>query len=244
MDETFDQVGTEKAWFHVATNELYTYHSASMTRGKSAPDEAGVLPEFNGVMVHDRLAMYFNYDKATHAICLAHIVRELKSVATGWDQGWANDMAALLIEMNNAAHAARAANKSNLSRRVVTTFLARYDGLAAAGLAANPTPVGRKRDSIEAAGYNLAAALVKLKPEATRFACDLAIPFTNNAAESAIRMTKIHAKVSGCFQSFEGAKAFAAVRSYLATAAKHDVGPLDVLALLFRGETWMPPRTT
>ena len=57
-------------------------------------------------------------------------------------------------------------------------------------------------------------------------------------------MTKIHAKVSGCFQSFEGAKAFAAVRSYLATAAKHDVGPLDVLALLFRGETWMPPRTT
>ena len=244
VDETFDQVGTEKAWFHVATNELYTYLVASMTRGKAAPDEPGVLPEFNGVMVHDRLAMYFNYDKATHVICLAHIVRELKSVATGWDQGWANDMAALLIEMNNAAHAARDANKSNLSRRVVTTFLARYDGLAAAGLAANPTPVGRKRDSIEAAGYNLAAALVKLKPEATRFACDLAIPFTNYAAESAIRMTKIHAKVSGCFQSFEGAKAFAAVRSYLATAAKHDVGPLDVLAQLFRGETWMPPLTT
>ena len=244
VDETFDQVGTEKAWFHVATNELYTFLSASMTRGKSAPDEAGVLPEFTGVMVHDRLAMYFNYDKATHVICLAHIVRELKSVGIGWDQGWANDMAALLIEMNNAAHAARAANKSNLSRRVVTTFLARYDGLAAAGLAANPTPVGRKRDSIEAAGYNLAAALVKLKPEATRFVTDLAIPFTNNAAESAIRMTKIHAKVSGCFQSFEGAKAFAAVRSYLATAAKHDVGPLDVLAQLFRGETWMPPLTT
>ena len=57
-------------------------------------------------------------------------------------------------------------------------------------------------------------------------------------------MTKIHAKVSGCFQSFEGAKAFAAVRSYLATAAKHDVGPLDALAQLFRGETWMPPRIT
>ena len=162
-----------------------------MTRGKSAPDEAGVLPEFNGVMVHDRLAMYFRYDQATHVICLGYIVRELKSVGIGWDQGWANDMAALLIEMNNAAHAARAANKSNLSRRVVTTFLARYDGLAGAGLVANPTPVGRKRYSIEAAGYNLAAALVKLKPEATRFACDLAIPFTNNAAESAIRMAKI-----------------------------------------------------
>jgi transposase len=244
VDETFDQVGTEKAWFHVATNELYTYLVASMTRGKSAPDKAGVLPEFEGVMVHDRLAMYFNYDKATHVICLAHIVRELKAVGIGWDQGWANDMAALLIEMNNAAHAARDANKARLPRRALATFLARYDVLAAAGLAANPTPVGRKRDTLEAAGYNLAAALVKLKPEATRFASDLAIPFTNNAAESAIRMTKIHSKVSGCFQSFEGAKAFAAVRSYLATAAKHDVGPLDVLAQLFRGETWMPPLTT
>jgi len=244
VDETFDQVGTEKLWFHVATNELYTYLSASMTRGRAAPDKAGVLPEFEGVMVHDRLAMYFSYDKATHVICLAHIGRELNAVGIGWDQGWANDMATLLIEMNNAAHAARDASKSRIPRRALASFLARYDVLAAAGLAANPTPIGRKRDSIEAAGYNLAAALVKLKPEATRFATDLAIPFTNNAAESAIRMAKIHSKVSGCFQSFEGAKAFATVRSYLATAAKHDVGPLDVLAQLFRGEAWMPPLTT
>jgi hypothetical protein len=43
-------------------------------------------------------------------------------------------------------------------------------------------------------------------------------------------MAKIHSKVSGCFQSFDGAKAFANIRSYLATATKHDVGGLDVLA--------------
>ena len=244
VDETFDQVGTDKMWFHVATNELYTFLVASMTRGKSAPDEAGVLPAFSGVMVHDRLAMYFSYDKATHAICLAHISRELAAVGIGWDQGWANDMAALLTEMNNAAHVARNKDRSHLPRRVLTAFLARYDELANAGLAANPKPVGRKRDVIEAAGYNLAAALVKLKPEATRFATDLAVPFTNNAAESAIRMAKIHSKVSGCFQSFTGAQAFATIRSYLATAAKHDVGPFEVLAQLFGGDAWMPPRTT
>ena len=59
--------------------------------------------------MHDRLAMYFNYDKATHAICLAHIIRALEPVGLRWDQGWANDMSALLSEMNNAAHAAHAA---------------------------------------------------------------------------------------------------------------------------------------
>ena len=77
------------------------------TRGKDAPDEAGVLGDFRGVMVHDRLAMYFKYDKATHAICLAHVLRGLEPIGIRWDQGWANDMAALLKEMNTAAHDAR-----------------------------------------------------------------------------------------------------------------------------------------
>ena len=45
-DETSDQVRTDKWWFHVVSNELYTYLFASPTRAKSAPDEAGVLPEF------------------------------------------------------------------------------------------------------------------------------------------------------------------------------------------------------
>jgi hypothetical protein len=57
-------VRTDKWWFHVVSNDLYTYLFASPTRAKSAPDEAGVLGEFAGVMVHDRLAMYFKYDHA------------------------------------------------------------------------------------------------------------------------------------------------------------------------------------
>ena len=54
----------------------------------------------------------------------------------------------------------------------------------------------------------------------------------------------IHKKISGCFQSDDGARAFATVRSYLATARKHNVGALDILAQLSRGEAWMPPVTT
>lgn len=70
-DETSDQVGTKTWWFHVVTNDLFTYLLARPTRGKDAPDEAGVPGDFTGTMVHDGLAMYFNYDPATHAICLA-----------------------------------------------------------------------------------------------------------------------------------------------------------------------------
>ncbi len=244
VDETSDQVRADKWWFHVVSNELYTYLFASPTRGKAAPDEAGVLGVFGGVMVHDRLAMYFKYEMATHAICGSHLLRDLAAVGVGWDQGWANDLATLLTEMNNAAHEARANGKRALSRRTLAGYSTRYDSLTAAGLAANPPPVGRDRDSIERDGYNLVAALVKLKTEATRFATDLDVPFSNNEAERALRMAKLHKKVSGCFQSDEGARSFAAIRSYLATARKHNVGALDVLAQLFRGGAWMPPVTT
>lgn len=57
-------------------------------------------------------------------------------------------------------------------------------------------------------------------------------------------MAKVHSKVSGCLQNFDAPKASGAVRSYLDTACKHEIGALDVLAMLFGGDTWIPPRTT
>jgi transposase len=242
-DETSDQVRTDKWWFHVVSNDLYTYLFASPTRAKSAPDEAGVLPEFEGVMVHDRLAMYFKYDKATHAICLAHIIRALEPVGIRWDQGWANDMTALLTEMNNAAHDARSTGAGALAPVLLKTFVARYDTIVEQGLSANPAPRNRKRYYLEGKSYNLAAALKKLKPEATRFATDLRVPMTNNLAERDVRMLKLHSKISSCFQSDDGARNFATIRSYISTARKHGVNALDALAMLFRGGAWMPPNT-
>jgi transposase len=243
-DETSDQVRTDRWWFHVVSNDLYTYLFASPTRAKSAPDEAGVLPEFAGVMVHDRLAMYFKYDKATHAICLAHIIRALEPIGIRWDQGWAKDMTALLTEMNNAAHNTRDSGATELAPPLLKTFLARYDTIVEQGLSANPAPRNRKRGYLEGKSYNLVAALKKLKPEATRFATDLRVPMTNNLAERDVRMLKLHSKISSCFQSDDGARNFATIRSYISTARKHKVNALDALAMLFRGDAWMPPNTT
>jgi len=65
-----------------------------------------------GTMVHDRLQMYFNYTGATHAICLAHVLRDLEAAGVRWNQGWAVEMATLLAETNKACHEARAAARS------------------------------------------------------------------------------------------------------------------------------------
>lgn len=153
-------------------------------------------------------------------------------------------MRTLLVEMNDACHEARAASRSRLSRRKLKGFLDRYDVLVKEGLAANPEPAYGGRDYLARKSYNLVCALRDLRREATRFAKDLRVPFTNNDGERPLRMAKLHKKISGCFQADGHARHFAAIRSYLGTARKHGVGALDVLGLLFQGDCWMPPWTT
>jgi transposase len=53
-------------------------------------------------------------------------------------------------------------------------------------------------------------------------------------------MAKLQQKVSGCLRTLTGARQFCAIRSYLSTAAKHDVSFFDALIMLTKGEPWMP----
>ena len=64
---------------------------------------------------------------------------------------------------------------------------------------------------------------------------DPLVPFTNNQSENDIRMTKMQQKISGCFRSFEGARIFCRVRSYLSTCKKNGLTPTRALQILFEG---------
>ena len=55
------------------------------------------------------------------------------------------------------------------------------------------------------------------------------VPFTNNLAEQALRMMKVKMKISGAFRTPEGAQAFAALRSIIATARKQHRNILQTL---------------
>ena len=69
---------------------------------------------------------------------------------------------------------------------------------------------------------------------------DLQVPFDNNQAEQVIRMSKLRIKVSGCMRSMSGAEVFCAIRSYLATAARHGIGALDALTRAAQADPWIP----
>jgi hypothetical protein len=52
-------------------------------------------------------------------------------------------------------------------------------------------------------------------------------------------MAKLKQKVSGCLTTIAGARQFCAIRSYLSTAAQHDLTFFDALVTLTEGQPWM-----
>ena len=181
-DETTDRLGTKNCWMHVVSTGLFTLIHASVTRGGDAIDEAGVLRGYRGVIVHDRLAMYWKL-KAKHGLCGAHLLRDLADVAVVATQSaWAAGLAALLVEVNAACEAARRRGLRQLGPTHQRAFAARYDALVAQGLAANPEPAsGRKRDYYQRRSFNLATAFVTHRKAILRYMYDLDVAFTNYA---------------------------------------------------------------
>ncbi|MCY7343960.1 MAG: hypothetical protein LH603_19525 [Pseudonocardia sp.] len=53
-------------------------------------------------------------------------------------------------------------------------------------------------------------------------------------------MIKLRQKVSGCLRTLPGAQQLCAIRSYLATAAKHGINFFDALVTLAESRPWMP----
>src|SRR5881397_1902489 len=80
LDETELRVAGRLHWLHVASSTRFTALFCHRQRGKEAIDAAGVLPHCTGTLVHDAFAPYARYRSATHALCNAHLLRELIAV--------------------------------------------------------------------------------------------------------------------------------------------------------------------
>jgi transposase len=208
-------------------------------------DAAGVLPGFHGVAVHDGWSPYWRYPKATHALCAAHLLRELEGICDEPGQGWATELAEWFTIACGQAALARDAGADRLEPAVLAGLTDCYDRILATGRAANPLPPrppGRRRRRSPAAC--LLERLEAHRGEVLRFLVDLRVPPTNNLAERDIRMVKLQQKISGCWRTLDGAQAFLTVRSYVATVRKHGINPLAALRRLFEGDPWMPAPAT
>ena len=239
FDETGGRAVGRLHWVHSASTNLLTLLDCHPKRGRLAMDDLGVIGGMSGVAVHDGWKPYRHYD-IDHALCNAHHLRELKAVGIGWDQGWANDLAGLLVEAKRTVEDARASGGDHLDAATLHSIRVRYGQLVAKGFAANSAPETGKRSGYEKKAFNLLVRLDGQRADVLRFVCDFNVPFDNNQAERDIRMVKLQQKISGSWRTLEGARNFCAIRSYASTLRKQDRNVLAGLRQLFEGHAWLP----
>jgi transposase len=242
VDETGARIAGTRWWFHTVCTSLLSLIICHPKRGHEACDAAGVLPDFNGTAVHDGWQPYWRYKQCRHALCGAHLLRDLASVAEiPGQQKWATAMADLLVEAKLHLDDARLTGRSGMPWVTLCELRTRYEAIIVQGLKANPEPLrGRPRSKRQREAVNLLRRLDEQDFEVQASWVDLAVPFDNNTAERDLRMVKLQQKISGCFRTSKAAEAFCAVRSYLQTAAKHDQNQYDVLVQLFTNGPWLP----
>jgi transposase len=240
FDETGFRAAGRLAWVHSASQGKFALFTVHAKRGKDGMKAAGVLPSFSGIAVHDAWAPYDTFDNvAGHALCGAHVLRELVAVTetgTDLDKTWAQQAIDALLALNEAAEAARAAGRDAIDVETRTKHEDWYRKAVETGIALNTARQGKLQQKRHA----LATRMKTREDDYLRFARDLRVPFSNNAAEQAIRMSKLRIKISGCMRSMAGAEEFCAIRSYLATAARHGISALDALTRAFQGNPWIP----
>lgn len=231
-DETGIRIGGKLQWVHSFSDQKWSYLAVEPKRGKDGMDKIGILPKFKGLIVHDSWAPYFRYEKLSHALCCAHLLRELIGIHENTGQEWAKSMTALLVEMKNAKDELIRNERACFSQEQLNDFLDHYDNILQGALALNPAPEestfkrGRKKRGKVLA---LIERLILHKSEVCRFAEDFKVPFDNNQAERDLRMLKVKQKVSGCFRTKKGADDFMSLMTYTGTALKNGVGAFNAI---------------
>lgn len=241
LDETGLRIASERQWVHSASTPTLTLYRAHPKRGREAIDAMGVLPGYEGVGIHDAYTSYLSYP-GRHALCNAHLLRDLVAVEEETRAAWAAPMRELLLEIKAAAEQARTSGAAQLEPVSIQEFRARYDALLRDGEAAHPPspPTGRAGRRKQSPAHNLVRRMQKHADLVLAFMYDIAIPFDNNLAERDLRMLKTQQKISGGFRSRGGADVFCRIRSYISTIRKQCLPLQEALRSVSCGTPLMP----
>lgn len=237
-DETGINIGGKKIWLHSVSSSQWTLYTPHAKRGREAIDEAGVLPDYQGILCHDHWKPYYTLEHCQHSLCNAHHLRELTGALEQAGQAWAQELRELLLEINQAIEQAG----GKLSPAKARCYRQRYRDILARGeiecpAPPQPPPGAKTKGRLKRSkSRNLLERLQAFEDDVLRFMTHEQVPFTNNQGERDLRMAKVQQKISGCFRSLGGAQTFCVIRSYVSSCRKQSVNATQALAMLFQGQ--------
>ena len=237
-DETGFYFEGQRNWLHTICTDKHTFYAPHVKRGTEAMYDMGVLPFYEGRLMHDFWKPY-NEFKCDHSLCNVHHLRDLTFCHEIEKSSWAGDARQLLLDLHEKVIMAKKnVNATSLSKGQLQYWNKKYDDLMQQGLHTHPIPKkqkGKRGVVKKSKTQNMLERFINCKEQILTFAKNFLIPFGNNLAEQAIRMMKVKQKISGCFRSEKGAKDFADIRSYIATAKKQAIPIIHALNEVIQG---------
>ena len=236
VDETSMRVEKNNWWIHVYSAGDIVLLFLHPKRGVEAIESIGILPKYKGIIVHDCLSSYFNYKEVSHALCAAHLLRELKLVEESTVDRWATRLKILL---KVAIHMVGKSKEGILSKKQYTKLQRLYREILEYGikqLPAFPESTGKKGRPKHTDAQNLWLRLKKHEGSVLMFAKVAEVDPTNNRAERDLRMSKVKKKVSGCFRSPAYAAHFCRISSYVKTMRNKGYSSLQAITMALKGE--------
>ncbi len=234
-DETGLRIEGKLQWPHTATTTLFTYLFVHKNRGKEALEsESSILNRLNGWLVHDSWSSYFSFKNYKHAMCGAHILRELQGLVDIGKSKWAKTFKMFLMSVYEMSNEERIKRKQQVQDRFVR--------ICNIGEQMEPPPIktkGKRGRYKRTKGRNLVERLIKYQGAVLAFAFYEQVPFTNNLAERDIRPTKIKQKISNSFRSFKGAEYYARIEGFISTARKNNKNIFNELSTTFEGSNFI-----
>lgn len=234
-DETGLRVKGKLQWLHTASSQLLTYLFVHEKRGGEAlTSDKSILDKIKGWLVHDCWSSYFNFKKFKHAICGAHILRELEGLVDGEQSKWAKAFKIFLMNVYEMHFEQRIEKRKQI--------ISRYNLICSIGEKLEPSPIkvsGKRGRYKRTKGRNLVERLIKEQEAVLAFAFNKDVPFTNNLAERDIRPAKVKQKISNCFRTFEGAEIYARIEGFVSTARKQERNVFSELSTTFDGHNFI-----
>ena len=217
--------------------DTFTVKCLHPKRGCEAIEAIGILPRYTGVAVHDCWASYLSYAHCDHALCGAHLLRELTFIVDAHDYAWAKRMKRLLL---GACHQVSKRDDKMLSASEYKALQKRYRTILTQGARELPThPTSPKRPARQSGQIrcpqSVGADARSYETAVLRFAKHPDVAFTNNRAERDLRMAKVKQKVSGCFRTRKYAQAYCRISSYLQSMANQGYNPLVAIQIALAG---------
>jgi len=235
--------GVKKYVLSASTETAVVYHLGGRDLDSFA--EAGILPCFAGVAVHDRYANYFHArwtNVAGHQACAAHLLRDFADAEQSYpDAHWPVQAQRTLRGLIKAWHHACDNGLARIGRQACEELILEFRHAVLVGLAQVPRVPGPRHSTAQHPGRDLLEFCCDRDDDVLRFCADTRVWPTNNISERDLRPTKTQQKISGRLTSDEVTQDRLDIRSYIDTARKHGLNVLTVLHQAITGNPWQPP---